>query len=104
MHAMHGRMHPSCCQITNLLVVDPLSSLAYPVMTHLLPVANKLRIKTLVAKQLPTNIQSHIHTYIYTYIQIYIQCVITLRLGLTVYIHTHVEMYMGGVHNTNTDT
>ena len=27
-HEMHGQMHPNYCQITNLLVVDPLSSLA----------------------------------------------------------------------------
>ena len=51
---MHGRMHPNYCQITNLLVVVPLSSLAYPMMIHLLPVANKQFIVTLVAKQLPT--------------------------------------------------
>ena len=54
-HEMHGRMHPNYCQITILLVVDLCSSLAYFMMTHPLPIAGKMPIKTLVAKQLPTN-------------------------------------------------
>ena len=53
-HEMHGRMHPNYWQITILLVVDPCSSLAYFMMTQPLPLAGKLPIKTLVAKQLPT--------------------------------------------------
>ena len=52
---MHGRMHPSYWQITILLVVDLCSSLAYFMMTQPLPIAGKLPIKTLVAKQLPTS-------------------------------------------------
>ena len=48
-HEMHGRMHPNYWQITILLV------LAYFMMTQPLPIAGKLPIKTLVAKQLPTN-------------------------------------------------
>ena len=44
-HEMHSRMLPNHSQITNLVVIDPLSSLAYPMMTHLLPIANKLPIK-----------------------------------------------------------
>ena len=56
---MHGRMHPNYWQITILLVVDLCSSLAYFVMTHLLPIAGKLPIKTLVVKQLPTNIATY---------------------------------------------
>ena len=52
---MHGRMHPNYYQITMLLVVDLCSSLAYFMMTHPLPIAAKLPIKTLVARQLPTN-------------------------------------------------
>ena len=72
-HEMHGRMHPNYCQITHLLVVDPLSSLVYPMMTHLLPVANKLPIKPLVAKQLPTNIHVvdlylHVHVHVHNII------------------------------------
>ena len=54
-HEMHDRMHPNYWQITILLVVDLCSSLAYFMMTHPLPIASKLPIKTLVAKQLPTN-------------------------------------------------
>ena len=53
-HEMHGRMHPNYWKITILLVVDLCSSLAY-FMTQPLPIASKLPIKTLVAKQLPTN-------------------------------------------------
>ena len=59
-HEMHGRMHPNYWQITILLVVDLCSSLAYFMMTKPLPIASKLPIKTLVARQLPTN--SHAHT------------------------------------------
>ena len=55
MHEMHGRMHPNYWQITILLVVDLCSSLAYFMMTQPIPIAGKLPIKTLVAKQLPTN-------------------------------------------------
>ena len=53
-HEMHGRMHPNYWQITILLVVDLCLSLAYFMMTQRLPIASKLPIKTLVAKQLPT--------------------------------------------------
>ena len=55
MHEMHGRMYPNYCQITIMLVVDLCSSLAYFMMTQSLPIAGKLPIKTLVARQLPTN-------------------------------------------------
>ena len=55
-HEMHGRMHHNHCQITNLLAHDPLSSLAYPMLTHTPPLAGYLLIKTLVARQQPTNI------------------------------------------------
>ena len=48
-------MHPNYCQITILLVVDLCSSLAYFMMTQPLPIAGKIPIKTLVARQLPTN-------------------------------------------------
>ena len=47
-HEMHSRMHPNFCKITILLVV----------MTHPLPIAGKLPIKTLIARQLPTNIDA----------------------------------------------
>ena len=66
-HEMHGRMHPNYCQGTILLVVDLCSSLAYLMMTQPLPMAGKLPIKTLVAKQLPTNIYYIIYI-IYIYI------------------------------------
>ena len=52
---MHDRIHPNYWQITILLVVDLCSSLDYFMMTQPLPIAGKMPIKTLVAKQLPTN-------------------------------------------------
>ena len=61
-HEMHGRMHPNYWQITILLVVGLCSSLAYSMMTHPLPIAGKMPIETLVAKQLPTNTRTHRHT------------------------------------------
>ena len=69
-HEMHGRMHHNHCQITNLLAHDPLSSLAYPMMTHTLPLASNYPIKTLVARQLPTNVYigalgSYVHVQLY---------------------------------------
>ena len=51
-HEMHGRVHPNQCHVTDLLVVDLCSLLAYFMTTHPLPVASKLPIKT---RQLPTN-------------------------------------------------
>ena len=70
-HEMHGRMHPNQRLATNLLVNDLLSSLGYPMITHVPLVACNLPIKTLVARQLPTNThtQTQAHTYMYTYIQ-----------------------------------
>ena len=50
-------MHQNHSQITILLVPDPLSSSAYPMITYTPPVeANNLPIKTLVAGQQPTNV------------------------------------------------
>ena len=54
-HEVHGRMHPNYCQITIMLVVDLCSLLVYFMMIHPLPIAGKMPIKTLVAKELPTN-------------------------------------------------
>ena len=48
-------MHPNYWQITILLVVDLCSSLGHFMMIQPLPIAGKLPIKTLVAKQLSTN-------------------------------------------------
>ena len=49
-HEMHGQVHPNYCQTTILLIVDPLSSWDYLMMTH--PLYSNLPIKTLVARQL----------------------------------------------------
>ena len=54
-HASLSNMHPNYYQIIILLVVDLCSSLAYFMMTQSLPIAGKLPIKTLVARQLPTS-------------------------------------------------
>ena len=69
---MHGRMHPNYCQITILLVVDLCSSLAYFMMTQPLPIASKLSIETLVARQLPTTL-------------------------LTIYVHVQCDVHIGHV-------
>ena len=84
-HEMHGRMHPNYWQITILLVVDLCSSLAYFMMTQPLPIAGKLPIKTLVAKQLPTNV----HTY-----NIISYCVLNTPLkGCTMHTYNIVISY-----------
>ena len=77
-HEMHGRVHPSLCHVTDLLVVDLCSSLAYFMMTHPLPIAGKLPIKTLVARQLPTKysiqcrcLHALVHTYHYPHCIVY---------------------------------
>ena len=44
MHEMHGRVNPNQRHITDLLVIDSHSSLAYLMMTHPLPIAGKLPI------------------------------------------------------------
>ena len=64
---MHGRMHPNYCQITLLLLVDLCSSLAYFMMTQPLPITGKKPIKTLVARQLPTNTCTLTHTLTHTH-------------------------------------
>ena len=56
-YKMHGRVHPNYL----LLVVDLHLSLAYFMTTYSLPVASKLPIKTLVARQLPTSNIIHLH-------------------------------------------
>ena len=78
---MHGRMHPYYWQITILLVVDLCSSLGYFMMTQPLPITGKLPIKTLVAKQLPTN--SYVHVQ-------YLLLEIHLQSGSNVY-HLHAQ-------------
>ena len=90
---MHGRMHPNYWQITILLVVDLYSSLAYFMMTHPLPIAGKMPIKTLVAKQLPTNldtceyiISTYIHVHVGVAIYEYSDGVIRVGLALALQI------------------
>ena len=72
-HVMHGyRISKLICLSTYLisnsiyvhmavilLAHDPLSSLAYSMITHTPPVASKLPIKTLVARQQPTTNNIH---------------------------------------------
>ena len=81
MHEIHGRMHPNYYQITILLIVDLCSSLAYFMMTHSLPIACKLPIKTLVARQLPTNTHNNIILYIVH---------VTTRIHSHIHFHTQV--------------
>ena len=60
---MRGRMHPNYWQITILLVVDLGSSLSYFMMTHPLPIASKMPIKTLVAKYVTNNMDLYLIIY-----------------------------------------
>ena len=57
---MHGRMHSNYRLTTIFLVIDPLSTWAYPMMTYLLPaaVANKLPISYILGNYQ----QAYIHT------------------------------------------
>ena len=57
-----------CTPIADLLVVDLRSLLAYFVMTHSLPVAGKLPIKTLVCRQLYMYVYQHTHTHTHTHV------------------------------------
>ena len=88
-HEMHGQIHPNYCQITILLVIDLCSSLAYFMMTRSpLPIASKLPIKTLVARQLPTYTHTHgMGTRIHTYAH-----------GMGTRIHTYTHTHMTWVH------
>ena len=61
-HELHGQMHPSKGLATILLAHDPLSSLAYPMITHTPLVAGNFLIKTSVARQRPTN-NTHTHNF-----------------------------------------
>ena len=81
-HEIHGRMHPNYWQITILLVVDLYSSLAYFMMTQPLPIAGKLPIKTLVAKQLPT---SYVTVAIIPFTYMYAVSI--------VYMHMHAQCF-----------
>ena len=66
-HEMHGRMHHNHCQITILLDHDPLSSLAYPMMTHPLPLGNCQQIHLLY-------MYMHVHIYMYMYLHVHVKC------------------------------
>ena len=77
-HSTMHLMHPNYWQITILLVVDLCSSLAYFMMTHPLPIAGKMPIKTMVAKQ----------------IHMYCDCVgFNIVYVMTVHNHYCVEYY-----------
>ena len=65
------------CHVTDLLVVDLRSSLAYFMMPHPLPIANKLPINTLAVRQLSTNTHMHTHaTHIYYYYSSYMTLIV----------------------------
>ena len=96
-----------CRQITILLVVDLLSSLAYIMMTQPLPIAGKLPIKTLVAKQVPTMIhvfhESHV---LLGYDSLDLQNLLTERHTLSsstlpsllhTHIHVHLHVHVGNI-------
>ena len=117
---MHGRMHPNYWQITILLVVDLCSSLGYFMMTQPLPIAGKLPIKTLVAKQLPTNVHvvtpytvshaihagescMHVHVVVrvlHSFYVVYIQSLLyIISIHIHTYIHTCVHTFYSIIHS-----
>ena len=65
MHKMHGRVIMSC---DGSVGSWPLFITGLLMMTHPLPIAGKLPIKTMVARQLPTNTHLHTCMYIRTFI------------------------------------
>ena len=65
MHKMHGRVIMSCDWSVGSW---PLFITGLLMMTHPLPIAGKLPIKTMVARQLPTNTHLHTCMYIRTFI------------------------------------
>ena len=86
-----------------MLVVDLRSSLAYFMMTHPLPVASKLSVKTLVAKQLPTNTHTYTHMYTHTHTHTHVHNVHTHTHTLT-HSHTHTHTHTHTLAHTNTQT
>ena len=73
--------------LTILLAHNPLSSSGYPMITYTHPVANNFPIKTLVARQLPTNniiVQIHVHACVYMYV---LHCTCT-RMYSSVLVYT----------------
>ena len=62
---MHGRVHPNYCQTTILLVVDPLSSWDYLMMTHPYSRSWQFAYKKilLITRQLPTNVHIRMLSY-----------------------------------------
>ena len=87
---MNGQMHPNYFQITILLVVDLSSSLAYFMMTQPLLIASKLPIKTLVARQLPTNMYVQtLSSYMYMMYTCCMHCTDNIQLGKNSCLHLH---------------
>ena len=76
--------YPNQCHVTDLLVVDLRSSLAYFMMTHPLLIAGKLLIETLVVRQLPTHTHTHIHTHAHSIENIHVYYTLT-----AFYTHVH---------------
>ena len=82
-----------------MLTYDPLSSLAYPMITHALLVAGNLPIKTLVAGQRPTNMyadictqcHAHVYTHTHTCTHSHIHNKYTYINFIMMYAHTHTH-------------
>ena len=63
-HEMHNISNaPQLKSCNYFLAHDPLSSLAYPMITNAPLVAGSLPIKALIARQQLTNTHTHIHTH-----------------------------------------
>ena len=68
-HEMHGQMHPNQGLVTGLLAHDPFNiGLPYdhPMITYTPLVACNFPIKTLVARQRPTNASAKVYVHYLT--------------------------------------
>ena len=94
-------MYPNYYQITILLVVHLCLSLAYFMMTHPHPIASKLPIKTLVARQLPTNTCTYTHVHIHTRIHIhtYTHILYIIMYALTQFFLSITHKQANGVYH-----
>ena len=95
---------PNYRQITVLLVVDLCSSLAYFMMTQPLPIAGKLPIKTLVARQLPTRYDVCVYMYVCVHAHVCVCVCMYVCVDMCVYVCVHtcvcVCVHIHAVHGT----
>ena len=102
-HEMHGRMHPNQGLVTVLLVHDPLSSLAYPMITHTPLVASNLPIKTLVAIAMTNKFIYSIprNVYIACHMHLHVDVFINRKIILDRHYGKRNNLSTMTIHSTN---